>query len=457
MAGALSSNLGCISTMKTSHGAPEGKWRLRTMAGASVLFMPLASQASDLLWTGRDRDQFTAVNVQRHVIGSTQPSAWRAHAFRKSTSQSNEAGDIVKKPVSAAPREAVTISDNSGTQVQARPASRPSPGTVADKVTPKHKANDEAQIAAHIATPAALFAYGTQINDGLHQRLGEIRNVLPTNDIGGEVFVRYNGSQFNIASGAGLSKDGRNFKQQSNAVQLGGSAIGWNEEGSNLRAGWAYDQGSVRINPKKSGAGYTDYKAKGMSLWLTAQRDNGLYVDVVAGSRRYNGRIHDISGASAAEVKAKGWAASVETGLPMPLTESVTIEPQAKITYQSLRIDPIESASGTITRSERGRRTTARVGVRIAKTDNERFIPYAKVDFSTQFGGASKISSFDRHGENDATFDGVQPGNSVEFSAGMTIKITRVVDFYGDVGMQRRLGDRGADGLAASAGVRINF
>lgn len=419
--------------------------------------MPLASQASDLLWTGRDRDQFAAVDIQPLVTSPMQPASWHTHAFQPSTSLGYEAVNVVKTHVASVSREAMSISHNSGAQVQLRSASGTSPGAAAAKLIPKREVINEAQIAAHIATPAALFAYGTQMNDGLHQRLGEIRNVMPTNDIGGEVFVRYNGGQFNIASGTGLSKAGRNFKQQSNAVQFGGSAIGWNEEGSNLRAGWAYDQGSIRINPKKSGAGYTDYNAKGMSLWLTAQRDNGLYVDIVAGSRRYNGRIHDISGASAAEVKANGWAASVETGLPMPLTESVTIEPQAQITYQSLRIDPIESASGTITRSERSRRTTARVGVRIAKTDNERFIPYAKVDFSTQFGGASKISSFDRHGGNDATFDGVQPGNSVEFSAGMTIKITRVVDFYGDVGMQRRLGDRGADGLAASAGVRINF
>lgn len=449
--------------MKTLHGPPEGKWCLRTMAGAGMLFIPLVSQASDLLWAGRDRDSFAAMNFQRHVTGNAQPQhamyepTWRAHAIHPSASQGGDAIDVTKVSIAGTWREVTPISDNNGMHVQTPPASRVSPEAGVLRATPKREAGDEAQVAGHVAASNALFTYSSQMNDGVHQRLGEIRNVMPTNDIGGEVFVRYNGNQFNVASGNDLSKAGYDFKQQSNAVQLGGSVIGWNEEGSNLRAGWAYDQGSVRVSPKKSGAGHTSYDAKGMSLWLTAQRDNGLYLDVVAGSRRFNGRIHDHSSNSSTRVQAIGWAASVEAGLPMPLTDRVTIEPQAQITYQSLRINPIENENGLITRSGRSPQTTARIGVRMAKTDNERFVPYAKVDFSKHFGGQSKVSSFDPNSGSSATFDGVRSGASVELSAGMTIKVTRVVDFYGDLGVQRRLSDRGANGLAANAGVRINF
>jgi outer membrane autotransporter protein len=415
--------------MKTSNGLLEGKWHLRTMAGAGMLFMPLASQASDLLWTK-----------------PTYISTRRADTF----SSSNTTPSLRDIPPPAVPNPP------DSRNVQGLPSTRLAlQGNAAS--TASKRASAQAQLAAHVAAPAAMLAYGNQINDGLHQRLGEIRNIMPTNDIGGEVFVRYSGSDFNVAPGAGLAQAGYGFKQRANAVQLGGSVIGWNQEGSNLRAGWAYDQGSLRVTPKRSGEGYTDYDAKGMSLWFTAQRDTGLYVDVVGGSRQFTGRIQNDGGNGSARVRARGWAASVETGLPMPLTDSLTLEPQAQFTYQSLRIKPVENAEGLVTRSGNLQQTTTRIGVRLAKTDNERFVPYVKVDFNQHFGGQSKVTSFDPDSGRNATLDGVRAGASIGLSAGMTIKLTRVIDFYGDMGVQRHLGERGANGITANAGLRINF
>ena len=425
--------------MKTQHGPFEGKWRLRTMAGAGMLFMPLASQASDLLWAGRDRGPSPAESLHRRDAGFMEPrhavyaSTGDAHTFQRSISQRND------------------------TAVEASSVSRVLPDERVAYAARRRDVGNETQIAAHVTASTALFDYGGRMNDGLHQRLGEIRNVMPTNDLGGEVFVRYSGSQINVTPGPG-SQAGYGFKQQANALQLGGSVVTWNQEGSNLRAGWAYDQGEVRVTPKKSDLGSTFYKAKGMSAWLTAQRDNGLYVDVVAGNRRFNGRINDGAGRASPKVRASGWVTSVEAGLPMALTESLSIEPQGQITYQSLRINPIQNASGLITRSSgRSQQTTARIGVRISKIDNERFVPYMKVDFSKQFAGHSKISSFDADKGIDATFDSVRTGTSMGLSAGMTIKVNRVVDFYADAGMQRHLGGRGANGFAGNAGLRINF
>jgi outer membrane autotransporter protein len=418
----------------TSHGPIAGKWRLRTMAGAGMLFMPLVSQASDLLWTERSGGFANAPTLPRQVSDYTA----LARATYASLSATQQQADMAH------------AQDAPATQALANAQVLPAAGMV--RADPKHEAENTAQIAAYATTPAAFFAYGNQMQDGLHQRLGEVRNIMPVDDIGGELFVRYNGSQFNVGAGAGSSKDGYDFKQQANAVQLGGSVVGWNNEGANLRAGWAYDQGTVRVAPKKSGAGYTNYQAKGMSLWVTAQRDNGLYLDIVAGHRRFDGRIQDDAGNSSAKVRASGWAASVEAGLPAPINDSLTIEPQAQLTYQSLRINPIESASGMITRSNVNQQTTARIGIRLAKTDNERFVPYAKVDLSKHFGGQTKVASYDASNRSQ-TLDGVGPGTSIGFSAGMTVNVTRMVDFYGDVGVQRRMGDRGVNGLAGNAGV----
>lgn len=407
--------------------------------------MPLASHASDLLWTERNGGFTNVPNLPRQVSDYA--------PLVQATYASTSGAQMPLSPIS--PRNDVASSGNASL-TQATRNSKVLPVASADRAESGHSAERTRQIAAYATAPAALFAYGNQMQDGLHQRLGEIRNILPVDDFGGELFVRYSGVKFNISSDATLSRPGYDFKHQANVVQLGGSVIGWNDEGSNVRAGWAYDQGVARVKSEKSGVGSTNHDIKGISLWVTAQR-NGMYVDVVAGRRRFDGHTQDDASGNSAKVHANSWVASLEAGLPTPLNDSLTIEPQAQLTYQSLRINPIKNTNGIIARSDVTQQVTARVGVRFAKTDNERFVPYAKVDFSKHFGGQPKVTSHDAVSRGSQTLDGIGPGPDIGFSAGMTINVTRMINFYGDAGVQRRLGDRGVNGLVASAGVRINF
>ena len=309
------------------------------------------------------------------------------------------------------------------------------------------------QLASHLATPTALMAYSGQSVDGLHERLGEIRNVMPIKDIGGDVFVRYSGGQLNYAA----RDTSHDFGQRTDTLQLGGSVAFWDEEGSSSRLGLAADRGTVRITPKALDASHVTYRAKGFSAWYTRQQDTGGYLDAVLSSTRFKGSA-DASPMLSGDIKADQWIASVEVGQPMMASENVSVEPQAQLKHQSLKISSVTDPDGSIVQGGRSRQTTARVGVRIAKVDNERFVPYVRVDVSrTLGGGSSKVSVRDPGNGMTRTFKAERPGASFGVSAGMTIKVNRTVDFYADAKTQGRISGQGQSGLSANAGVRISF
>jgi hypothetical protein len=122
-----------------------------------------------------------------------------------------------------------------------------------------------AQLPSYIVAPTALFTYGDALIDTLHQRLGEIRDTSPSDPHGGELFVRYIGSQQRYASSHGAY--GYDFDQQINAVQLGGSLLSLTNDASSLRIGWALDKGSTRVTPRvfdSEDASFGRYDAHGV-------------------------------------------------------------------------------------------------------------------------------------------------------------------------------------------------
>lgn len=274
------------------------------------------------------------------------------------------------------------------------------------------------QAAGAAVAPGTRLAYGGLMIDGLQRRLGEIRYLMPTDAWGGEAFVRHAGASFD----GGVA--GRHAHVRASAVQLGAGAIYWNEDGASHRVGLALDRGRLRTRP--GGAAQTAVDMKGLSVWYTHQRDGGAYVDAVLGRARP-------AGGRASAARGSLWALSVEAGAPLPLGEKLALEPQVQLTHQTLRVGAL-----------RARQAGARLGLRLARVDNERFVPYAQVDLEHQLGRIDDRNSAVRH------------GTAVRLSAGLTIKAHRVVDIYADAGLQRRLAG-GSAGGTFQAGLRINF
>ena len=270
----------------------------------------------------------------------------------------------------------------------------------------------QAADASAAVAPAAHLAYGGLMADGLHRRLGEIRYILPTDAWGGEAFVRHAHTRFD---------DGA-----ARATQLGASAVYWNEDGASHRVGWALDRGSLRTHSQ------ANIDMKGLSASYTHQRNSGAYVDAVLG------RVRPARGN--ASTGGSQWAVALEAGAPFPFGENMAIEPQLQLRHQTLRVGAI-----------RARQTTVRQGTRLARIDNERFVPYAQLDLERQLGRTSKALPGSVPLEA-----AVRNGTSIRLSAGFTIKVHRVVDVYADAGVQRRLAGGGSAGGTFQAGIRIN-
>lgn len=430
-------------------------------AGAGMILMPIASHAAN--HTGWHAVVQAPIDADRAMASRSGPSPY-ADVWRQGILGSIDSiatGNVsVSLPATQQPVGTLSSWHGFAHGAQAAPDTQAPPVERDADARSRVRANEQdrfdsvtPQLAHSLATSTALMAYSSQSVDGLHERLGEIRNVMPTKDVGGDVFVRYSGGQLNYAA----RDRSRDFGQRADALQLGGAVAFWNEEGSSSRLGLAVDRGTVRISPEAAGASHVTYRATGFSAWYTRQQDTGGYLDAVLSGTRFKGGA-EADPVLSGDIKANQWIASVEVGQPMMASENVSVEPQAQLKHQSLKIASITDADGSIVQGGRSRQTTARVGVRIAKVDNERFVPYVRVDVSRVLRGGSSKVSVRAPGDGMAkTSQSERPGASFGVSAGMTIKVNRTVDFYADAKTQGRIGGHGQSGLSANAGVRISF
>lgn len=315
------------------------------------------------------------------------------------------------------------------------------------------------QMPSYIAAPTALLNYGDSMIDTLHQRLGEIRDTTPSDPHGGELFVRYVGSQQRYSSNLGFADYGFGFDQQINALQLGGSIVSWTTDTSSLRAGWAFDKGTTRVTPNApDGASVGRYDAHGVSAWMTWQQANGFYVDAVLGGEHYQGDVDTQARDSAvANLRAASWTASVEVGYPFALGKGWSLEPQAQLKRQSLTFSNFTDADGLYTQIDVGGLTTTRVGARLTKTDNARFSPYVRADFIRTTGGDSHIDSSSNAWDASGTFNAGRIGNSYRLGAGATSQLTSHLAIYGEANYLHSTDSYGLRGWQANMSLRFNF
>jgi outer membrane autotransporter protein len=331
------------------------------------------------------------------------------------------------------------------------------PPTPVDPLQPKGAL--VAQMPSYIVAPIALLTYGDTLIDTLHQRLGDIRDTTTTDPLGGELFVRYIGSQQRYASSHGAYA--YDFDQQINAVQLGGSLVSLTNDASSLRIGWAFDKGSTRVTPRvfdSEDASFGRYDAHGVSAWMSWQQNSGFYVDVVIGGERYQGSISTaVRGSDVARIRAGGWTASVETGYPFALGGGWQVEPQWQLKRQSLSIDPFQDADDLSTQIKVGGWTRTRAGVRFAKTDERRFSPYTRVDFTHTVGGSSNTATSSEAWGESGVFEGGRLGNTVRIGAGASSRLLPYLSLYGEADYLHDTDGYGMRGWQANVGLRLEF
>jgi outer membrane autotransporter protein len=315
------------------------------------------------------------------------------------------------------------------------------------------------QLPSYLSAPAALLTYGDMMNDGLHQRLGDLRTGSSHDPLGGEVFARYLGGQMRYSSNLSFQKYGYDFDQQVNALQVGGSLIALDGDNGTLRAGWAADHGTTRVTPKAAdGNSSAKYNANGMSAWMTWQQGNGLWVDGVLGSTRYQGDVGtDLRGGDVGRVHANGWTMSVEVGKPFALGNEWTIEPRFQLKHQSLNFRDFTDGDGLDVRLGTAKQTSSTVGARIMRSANPVFMPYANLDLTHTSNGDPNADVSNADWDVSERFGSGRVGNSYRVAAGAVSQLGEHVQVYGEGTYQHFVGSYGMQGWAGNVGIRVTF
>jgi outer membrane autotransporter protein len=315
------------------------------------------------------------------------------------------------------------------------------------------------QVPSYLSAPAALLRYGDMMSDGLHQRLGDIRQGSSAGPLGGEVFARYLGGQLRYSSNLSFERYGYDFDQQVNALQLGGSLIALDSDNGTLRAGWAADRGTTRVTPNAADGNSTaKYRANGVSAWITWQHGDGLWVDGVLGSIRYRGDVGtDMRGADVGRIRANGWTMSVEAGLPIAIGGDWTVEPRFQLKHQQLAFRDFTDTDGLDIRLGTAKQTTAVLGGRISRTAQPRFMPYASVDVSHSSQGDPMATVSSEAANVRGRFGSGKVGNAYKLAAGVVSQVSDRVQLYGEGNYQHFVGGYGMRGWAGNVGLRVSF
>jgi outer membrane autotransporter protein len=315
------------------------------------------------------------------------------------------------------------------------------------------------QLPSYMLAPMALQNYGNTLSDGLHQRLGEIRDSAYGANVGGEVFARAIGSQLNYSRNLSFQRYGYDFDQQINALQVGGGIVAVDSDQGSVRAGWALDHGTTRVTPSAAdGNSRAKYFANGGSIWVTYQHGSGLWVDGVLGVRRFQGDVStDLRGEDVGRLRAQGWTMSVEVGKPLPLGGDWTVEPQFQFRVQQLNFRDFRDKDGLDIRLGNSVQSTSRLGIQIGRTANPVLAPYGRLDLIHTSNGNPTLSASSEAWNAGDTFQTGNTGNSYRVAAGATSQLTDHVQLYGEGTWQHYVGGYGLKGWSANVGVRVTF
>jgi len=129
--------------------------------------------------------------------------------------------------------------------------------------------------------------------------------------------------------------------------------------------------GSVSFNPQRSDSQKTKMDTWVVMPYVNWQHDSGAYVDTVVSYGTFKGTVTTAARGRTATLQGTRMAASVEVGRPFALPiKSLTIEPQAQLSYQQMKFDRTRDVDGFAAEVEHlvtVEQVTVRAGAELAK------------------------------------------------------------------------------------------
>ena len=207
--------------------------------------------------------------------------------------------------------------------------------------------------------------------NGIHQRLGEVKNGEK-----GNVWVRNVNSRQKLAALSTGESETSGFKQNVHSLQVGADAA----VTDNLRVGGFVGRSQANVD---FNGHYGDGKVRSNSLGLYAAylADNGIYVDNIV---KYN-RLHANSNHTEKR-HYNAYTISSELGKRFTLANDWTITPQAQLAWTHISSQENEDSLSSV---------YSRIGLRVAKgfalSNGWNLQPYAEINAITSKNRSSKI------------------------------------------------------------------
>ena len=207
--------------------------------------------------------------------------------------------------------------------------------------------------------------------NGIHQRLGEVKNGEK-----GNVWVRNVNSRQKLAALSTGESETSGFKQNVHSLQVGADAA----VTDNLRVGGFVGRSQANVD---FNGHYGDGKVRSNSLGLYAAylADNGIYVDNIV---KYS-RLHANSNYTEKR-HYNAYTISSELGKRFSLVNDWTITPQAQLAWTHISSQENEDSLSSV---------YSRIGLRVAKgfalSNGWNLQPYAEVNAITSKNRSSKI------------------------------------------------------------------
>ena len=319
------------------------------------------------------------------------------------------------------------------------------------------------QVPSYISAPVGLAYYSLAVTDDLHKRLGELRQQQGDADaLGGEMFIRYLGSNLKYQSNRGLADYGYDFDLDYSAVQLGGNLLRAEGAEDSLRGGVAYTRGNTRIRPHAAdGYSSTSFDSDSISLYGTWLRDSGFYLDGSLSWGWYRGETDIARQKEVASPKGNGWTASVESGYPFAFANGIRLEPQAQITWLQMKMDSFTDRDRTRVSYDDYDQTIGRLGARLDRTWQDArqnaYTPYIRANYYKGWGGTAKTNIGSADADGSQTFESGKFGQMWDVGLGGSATLKKDVALYAEADYRKEIDGNGAKGWRYNAGVRWSF
>ncbi|WP_282875952.1 autotransporter outer membrane beta-barrel domain-containing protein [Pseudomonas peli] len=238
--------------------------------------------------------------------------------------------------------------------------------------------NYRAETSLDSVAPSLGLDYANALLGSLHERRGASSSAKLGQGQGQTLWSRVLDSRERAkGASAGIAGGAADYRAQLNALQLGGDLFGRQSAGFSERAGLygAIGHSSARVKHyDASKAGDLSLESYSLGAYWTRLWDAGWYADA-----NLQATYNELDSKSVNDLKldTQGWGmgASLEGGYRHALSQTLTLEPQAQLSAQSLTLDDSRDGAADRIHFDGMHSLRARVGVRLERTWNERPLP----------------------------------------------------------------------------------